>query len=120
MLKRFISYYKPYKKMLLLDMLAALFISVIGMVYPIVTNKMLNDFIPNAKYKIIVIAGAVVLLLYVIRMLLRYFVMYYGHTIGVKMQSDLLRNRRIYRCRDEQHQKRYRLRARRYPEQNRN
>ena len=89
MLKRFISYYKPYKKMLLLDMLAALFISVIGMVYPIVTNKMLNDFIPNAKYKIIVIAGAVVLLLYVIRMLLRYFVMYYGHTIGVKMQSDM-------------------------------
>lgn len=92
MLKRFISYYKPYKKMLLLDMLAALFISVIGMVYPIVTNKMLNDFIPNAKYKIIVIAGAAVLLLYVIRMLLRYFVMYYGHTIGVKMQSDMRRD----------------------------
>ena len=41
-LKRFVSYYKPHKAMLALDMLAALFISLIGMVYPIVTNKMLN------------------------------------------------------------------------------
>lgn len=92
MLKRFISYYKPYKKMLTLDMLAALLISLIGMVYPIVTNNMLNDYIPNERYKVIVIAGVAVLLLYVIRMLLRYFVMYYGHTIGVKMQSDMRRD----------------------------
>ena len=89
MLKRFISYYKPYKKMLILDMLAALFISVIGMVYPIVTNDMLNDYIPNKKYQTIVLAGVIVLALYVVRMLLRYFVQYYGHVIGVKMQSDM-------------------------------
>lgn len=89
MLKRFISYYKPHKKLLVLDMLAALFISLIGMVYPIVTNEMLNDYIPNKKYKIIVIAGVIVLLLYVIRMLLRYFVQYYGHLIGVRMQSAM-------------------------------
>ena len=47
MLKRFIAYYKPHKKMLTLDMLAAFFISIIGMCYPIVTNKMLNEYIPN-------------------------------------------------------------------------
>ncbi len=89
MLKRFIRYYKPHKKMMILDMLASLFISIIGMVYPIVTNKMLNDYIPNKMYKVIVIAGGMVLLLYVIRMLLRYFVEYYGHIVGVKMQSQM-------------------------------
>lgn len=89
MLKRFISYYKPHKKMLALDMLAALFISIIGMVYPIVTNKMLNVYIPEKMYSTIVIAGLVVLVLYVIRMLLRYFVQYYGHVIGVQMQSQM-------------------------------
>ena len=61
MLKRFLSYYKPHKKMMTLDMLAALMISVIGMVYPIVTNKMLNEYIPNKMYTTIVIAGAIVL-----------------------------------------------------------
>ena len=89
MLKRFIAYYKPHKKMLALDMLAALLTSVIGMVYPIVTNRMLNDYIPNKLYSTIVIAGAVVLALYVLRMLLRYFVQYYGHMIGVRMQSQM-------------------------------
>ena len=92
MFKRFISYYKPHKKMLTLDMLAAFLISVIGMVYPIVTNKMLNEYIPNKMYSTIVIAGVAVLVLYVIRMLLRYFVQYYGHLIGVKMQSQMRRD----------------------------
>ncbi len=75
--------------MLALDMLASLFISLMGMVYPVVTNQMLNNYIPNKQYRAIVIAGGVVLILYVLRMFLRYFVQYYGHVIGVKMQSDM-------------------------------
>ena len=89
LLKRFISYYKPHKKMLALDMLAALMISLTGMVYPIVTNRMLNEYIPQKMYLTIVIAGLIVLALYVLRMWLRYFVQYYGHVIGVKMQSQM-------------------------------
>ena len=89
MLKRFVRYYKPHWKMLTLDLLASLLISVIGMVYPVVTNKMLNIYIPEKMYTTIVIAGSIVLALYVIRMLLRYFVQYYGHVIGVKMQSQM-------------------------------
>ena len=89
MLKRFISYYKPHRKMLALDMLASLLISLIGMVYPIVTNKMLNVYIPEKMYSTIVFAGLLVLALYFVRMLMRYFVQYYGHLIGVKMQSRM-------------------------------
>lgn len=75
--------------MFILDMGASLLISVIGMVYPIVTNKMLNEYIPEKMYSTIVIAGIVVLALYALRMGLRYFVDYYGHIIGVKMQSQM-------------------------------
>ena len=92
MLKRFLNYYKPHKKLLTLDMLASLLISVIGMVYPIVTNKMLNIYIPEKMYGTIVVAGVVVLALYAARMLLRYFVQYYGHLIGVRMQSQMRRD----------------------------
>ena len=92
MLKRFMHYYKPHTKMLILDMLASLLISLIGMVYPIMTNKMLNEYIPNQMYRAIVIAGSAVLLLYIVRMLLRYFVQYYGHVIGVRMQSAMRRD----------------------------
>lgn len=89
MLKRFIRYYKPHTKMLALDMLASLLISIIGMVYPIVTREMLNVYIPEKQYTTIVIAGIIVLALYVLRMFMRYFVQYYGHIIGVKMQSQM-------------------------------
>ncbi len=89
MLKKFIAYYKPYRKMLLLDMLASLFISLIGMVYPIVTNEMLETLIPEKLYREIVWAGVIVLFLYILRFALRYFMQFYGHIIGVKMQADM-------------------------------
>ena len=47
MLRRFISYYKPHKLLFFLDMGASLLISLIGIVYPIITRSMLNDLIPN-------------------------------------------------------------------------
>ncbi len=92
MLKRFIAYYRPHKKLLVLDLLASLLISLIGMVYPVVTNRMLNDFIPNRMYSTIVTAGLLVLFLYTVRMLMRYFVQFYGHMIGVRMQSRMRRD----------------------------
>ncbi len=92
MLKRFIAYYKPHKLLFTLDMLASLMISLIGMVYPIVTRKMLNDYIPNKVYRSVVIAGLLVLFLYIVRMLLRYFVQYYGHIIGTRMQAQMRRD----------------------------
>lgn len=91
MLKRFVSYYRPHLALFSGDMAASVMISLLGMVYPVVTNKMLNDFIPNRKYNAIIIAGACVLGLYVVRMLLRYFVQYQGHMVGTRMQAQMRR-----------------------------
>ena len=97
MLKRFIGYYKPYKGMFALDMTASLLIAVIGMVYPILTNNILRNIVPDStleetrKITLIIILGAILVACYFIRMGLRYFVQYYGHVIGVKMQADMRR-----------------------------
>lgn len=89
MFKKFISYYKPYKLIFSLDMLASFFVSAIAMTYPILTQIMLEDFIPNKELKMVVIFGLILLLLYIVRMYLKYFVQYYGHVMGVKMQADM-------------------------------
>ena len=91
MLKRFLSYYRPHLWLFSMDMLASLLIAALGMVYPIVTNRMLNDYIPNREYRTIVFAGLLVLGLYVMRFFLRYFVQYYGHIVGVRMQAEMRR-----------------------------
>lgn len=92
MLKRFIAYYRPHKKIFILDMLASLAISVLGIFYPYMTQTMLNDLIPNKKYQMIIIFGVSMLLLYFIRMLLEFFIQYYGHVMGVKMQAHMRRD----------------------------
>ncbi len=89
MLKRFIAYYRPHRKMFILDMAASLLISVIGMVYPIFSRTMLNDLIPNHRLRLLVIYGLTLFALYVMRMLLRYFVQFYGHMVGVGMQAQM-------------------------------
>ena len=89
MLKRFIAYYRPHRKMFILDMLASLLISMIGMIYPIFSRTMLNDLIPNHRLRLLVIYGLTLLALYAVRMLLRYFVQFYGHMVGVGMQAQM-------------------------------
>ncbi|MBQ9956927.1 MAG: ABC transporter ATP-binding protein [Ruminococcus sp.] len=89
MLKRFLSYYKPHKKLLVLDMLASLCVALLGILYPIVTRTMLNDLIPNRQYRMIIIAGASLFVLYFIRMLLNFFIQYQGHMMGVRMQGQM-------------------------------
>ena len=92
LLKRFIKYYKPHKKIFILDMIAAFFVAVIGMGYPIITRYMLNDFIPNKKLNLVIIFGISLFLIYLIRMFLRYFIQYYGHIMGVRMQAEMRRD----------------------------
>ena len=92
MLKRFLSYYRPHKLIFTLDMLASLVVALIGILYPIITRTMLNDLIPNKNYRMIVIFGVSLLLLYAVRMLLNYFIQYYGHVMGVRMQADMRRD----------------------------
>lgn len=91
MFKKFISYYKPHKFMLFLDMLASFLISIIGLFYPIITRRMMNDWIPNADTKLnyVIIFGCVLIGIYFVRAWLRFFVQYYGHIIGVKMQAAM-------------------------------
>ncbi|MCR4633891.1 MAG: ABC transporter ATP-binding protein/permease [Erysipelotrichaceae bacterium] len=91
MLKRFFSYYKPYLKTFALDMSCALGNSTVGVLYPILTRYMLNDLIPNRKFTQIITFGLVLLLAYVVKMLMKYSVDYYGHMVGTHLQADMRR-----------------------------
>ncbi len=89
LLRRFISYYKPHKKLFSMDMGAALLVAVIGIVYPIITRTMLNRLIPDRNYRMILACGVTLLALYFVKMLLNYFIQYQGHMMGVYMQARM-------------------------------
>lgn len=89
MLKRFLSYYKPHKKLFALDMGASLTVALVGVLYPIITRLMLSNLIPNRKYSLVVAYGLALLAIYLLRMLLNYFIQYQGHMMGVRMQAQM-------------------------------
>ena len=63
MLKRFLAYYKPHMRIFVLDMLASLIVSLVGIVYPIVTRTMLNTLIPETLLSRAALISAVAALL---------------------------------------------------------
>ena len=89
LVRRFIQYYKPHKKLFILDMCASVAVALIGVVYPIITRTMLNTLIPEKKYAMIIILGLTLLAMYVAKMLLNYFIQYKGHMMGVYMQATM-------------------------------
>ena len=89
MFKRFVHYYHNHKLIFTLDMIAAFLIAVTGVAYPIITRLILQNVGPDSDIKWIIIGGAILLGIYVIRMALRFFVQYYGHVMGVAMQGEM-------------------------------
>jgi len=92
MLRRFSAYYKPHMRLFLWDMFFALIVSLCDLVYPMITRKMIDDFIPNRALTSLLIAAGVLLAAYLIKMALNYFIQYYGHLVGVRMQADMRRD----------------------------
>ena len=88
MIKRFISYYKPHKRIFIMDMLASLLLSVCAMVYPLITKRMLE----NPQVNPLLTWSIILLAIYLIRCGLNYFVAYYGHVMGVNMQAKMRRD----------------------------
>ena len=91
MFKRFLSYYRPYIGIFSFVMCCALGNSVIGILYPIITRRMLNELIPNRQYDMIIIMGMVLLGSYVLKMIMKFCLDYYGHLVGTRMQADMRR-----------------------------
>ncbi len=92
MLRRFISYYKPQMKLFCADLFCALILAVCDLVYPMITRSMINVYIPEKQLKLLLIWAAVLTGIYLLKMGLNYFVQYYGHIVGVRMQAHMRRD----------------------------
>ena len=92
MIKRFISYYKPHKKLFFADLFAALLLAACDLVYPMITRTMVNEFIPEKLVGKLLFWAGIMLCIYILKLGLNYFVTYYGHLVGVRMQASMRRD----------------------------
>ncbi|QEN06343.1 ABC transporter ATP-binding protein [Thiospirochaeta perfilievii] len=92
MLKRFTNYYKPHKRIFFIDLFCALSIAIIDLLYPAFTRTILQDILPEGNLNSLFTLLALLLGLYIIRCFLDFVVLYWGHIMGVYMESDMRRD----------------------------
>ena len=92
MLKKFLSYYRPYIGLFVLDMVCTVLIAAVELVFPMATRYAINDLLPHDLYRPFFLLMAVLLVGYVVRACLQYIVSYWGHTMGVYMETDMKRD----------------------------
>ena len=92
MIARFAGYYKNHMPLFGLDMLCALVISGVDIIYPLITRKALNEYVfPGGLLRPFLILMIVSFVMHVIRTVCSYIVTYYGHMLGVYIETDMRR-----------------------------
>ncbi|MFD0672914.1 ABC transporter ATP-binding protein [Cohnella sp. GCM10027633] len=89
MLKRFFAYYQPYKGLFLLDFGCAVFAGLLELAFPVVVNRFVDDLLPDGNWQIIVWASIGLLALYILNTVLSYIVNYWGHMLGINIETDM-------------------------------
>jgi len=89
MLKKFVKYYRPHRKLFVTDMICAFLVAVINMLYPYITKNIINVYVPQRDLKLMGIWLGVLLAIYIAKIFLNYFIQYWGHIMGVRIQGDM-------------------------------
>ena len=89
MLKRFLSYYSPYKRLFILDMGAAVLGSLLSILFPQLTRELLRTYIPNHNWSMLLTVFGIMFGIYVVQTVCTYIRVRWGHQLGVFMESDM-------------------------------
>ena len=91
-LKRFFSYYKPHRKLFFIDLVCSFTISMCNMFYPMIARNIMNDYVPNKNWQLLITWAIALACIYVLKSILTYVVGYWGHILGVRIQGDMRRD----------------------------
>lgn len=89
MFKKFISYYRNHLGLFIIDMIAALIMAGIDLLYPSFTRTFMNDYIPNSNVSAMISVSILLLILFIIRLICNHIVNYWGHIMGCRMEFDM-------------------------------
>lgn len=89
LLARFFSYYRPYKGLFILDFVSAIIVGILELAFPLAVNEVIDRLLPTGNWTLILFACAVLLLIYLLNTGLHYIVTYWGHKLGINIETDM-------------------------------
>ena len=89
LLASFVGYYKPYVGAFSFDMACALLMAVCNLIYPYIAGDIIDVYAPQGEWKTVIILGAIMLGIFLLKAFLNFSVSYWGHLVGMRMQGDM-------------------------------
>ncbi|RZA28141.1 MAG: ABC transporter ATP-binding protein, partial [Proteobacteria bacterium] len=89
MIKRFYSYYRPYTGLFILDFGCAVLAGLLELAFPLAVAYVIDKLLPESNYTLILAACGGLLAIYIVSAGLKGIVNYFGHVLGVSMETDM-------------------------------
>ena len=89
MIRRFFSYYKPHKRLFIVDFTSAIIVAILELAFPVAVQWFVDDLLPGNNWSVIVQVGIGLFLIYLLSTFLQYVVTYWGHMLGLNIETDM-------------------------------
>lgn len=88
-MKKFFSYYAPYKALFTLDFTCAVIVGLLELAFPLVVNLFIDELLPGENIQVILLAAVGLVAIYMFNTLLQFIVTYWGHMLGTNIERDI-------------------------------
>lgn len=89
MIRRFFSYYRPHKRLFIVDFTAAIIVAILELAFPMAVQWFIDDLLLGDDWNLILTVGLLLLLVYMISTSLQFVVTYIGHKLGIYIETDM-------------------------------
>jgi ATP-binding cassette subfamily B protein len=91
MLARFFAYYRPHRRLFILDFTCAVISGLLELAFPLAIRVFVDTLLPGQNWGLIIGAAAGLLLIYLVNTALQYTVNYWGHMLGIAIETEMRR-----------------------------
>lgn len=89
MLKQFFSYYKPHRRLFIIDFTSAVIVAILELAFPLAVQWLIDDLLVDGNWNLIVTISILLFAVYLLSTFLQYVVSYLGHKLGINIETDM-------------------------------
>jgi ATP-binding cassette subfamily B protein len=91
LIRRFASYYRPHRRLFILDFGCAVLSGLLELAFPIAVSVFVDRLLPGHDWRIIAACAAGLVALYLVNTGLMAVVTYWGHVLGIALETEMRR-----------------------------
>lgn len=88
-LKHFFKYYKPHKRLFIIDFSSAVVVAILELAFPVAVQYFIDVLLPSGNWSTIVTVSVLLLAVFLLSTFLQYIVSYLGHKLGINIETDM-------------------------------